>query len=169
MDISGSVQDSLLKRRGVKIRLDVKTASLDTLAYISSVLQDAQHFAEAEALQQAWSKCTEPKEFGGLGYGKDATLTEAQINESLFQVDAFLEAVNSREGARILREPMKSKFPQTKPMTLAQKIFTHHAVDICSVDGLHLRDVTRVAVDWIMASELSNRVSQAHMCYTHQY
>lgn len=161
MDISKGIQDCLRQRRGLAIELDIKAAPLEILAQASSVLLQSQHNVEADALQRAWSKCSEAKEFGGLGYGKDASLTESQIDEVLFQVDAYLQAINSREGAKGWREPLMTKFPQTKPMTLAQKIFAHHAMDPCPIEGLQLGDVTRVGVDWIMASELSYRVGSS--------
>lgn len=167
MDISKKIQDCLFKRRGLRFDLDIEAPPLESLAQIASVLRKLQHDIEAEALQRAWSKCSETRELGGHGYGKDGSLTDVQIAEVLFQVDAFLEAANSQERARILRKPMEEKYPRTKPMTLAQKVFAHHAVDLCPVEGLQLRDVARVTVDWIMASELSYRVSPAHISHIH--
>jgi hypothetical protein len=44
---------------------------------------------------------------------------------------------------------------KTKPMNLAQKIFAHHTIGGCPIEGLAIGDVVRVGVDWIIASELS--------------
>ena len=37
-------------------------------------------------------------------------------------------------------------------MNLAQKIFAHHAIGGCPIEGLAIGDVVRVGVDWIIAS-----------------
>ncbi len=45
-------------------------------------------------------------------------------------------------------------------MTLAEKILAHHAISLpAGVDGVRTGDVVRVAVDWVIASELSWIVS----------
>jgi hypothetical protein len=44
-------------------------------------------------------------------------------------------------------------------MNLAQKIFAHHTIGGCPIEGLAIGDVVRVGVDWIIASELSWSVS----------
>ena len=87
-------------------------------------------------------------------------LTEMQIAEVLFQIEAYLQAITSQEKAKRLRRPVQTRDERTKPMTLAQKIFAHHALDGCDVDGLPVADIARVAVDWILASELSYRVGR---------
>lgn len=160
MNFSKSLTDCLRRVRGINFQLDSQSSPFDAISAASTELRVSAYPREAEALQRASSKCRQDEAYGGLGYSGKSDLTESEQQEILFQVEAYLEAVNSREKTRRLREPLKARHPQSKPMNLAQKIFAHHAINGCATEGLQLGDVARVSVDWIMASELSYRVSK---------
>nr|WOZ30804.1 McfD [Coleophoma empetri]BAN91491.1 putative 3-isopropylmalate dehydratase [Coleophoma empetri] len=85
----------------------------------------------------------------------NAQLRNEQFEDLEFLVEAWLEALNSAESARTLPAPLPAKSSATRPMTLAEKIFAHHAFSLPSPDGLKSGELVRVSIDWIIASELS--------------
>ncbi|KIV79205.1 hypothetical protein PV11_06776 [Exophiala sideris] len=126
-----------------------------TLTRYLSALTRADKVAEAEALQQVYDKVVDSPNFGGLGLSEVAKATAHQYAEALFLVEAWLNAITSRERARDYLSFLGSPAPGTRPMTLAEKIFAQHVIGEKPVHGLRAGDVVRVGVDWILASELS--------------
>ena len=129
------------------------------LSQFASSLRDGDKTAEAEALDRVHEKVIDKKAFGGLGLSESAIASPLQQAETLFLVEAWLEAINSRERATNFLSHRSSPAEGTKPMTLAQKIFAQHVVGDKPATGLAVGDVVRVGVDWILASELSWQVS----------
>ncbi|KIW88776.1 uncharacterized protein Z519_10823 [Cladophialophora bantiana CBS 173.52] len=121
----------------------------------SDALRGAHQASEAEALDQVREKAVDRKAFGGLGLHDDNEATPAQQSEVLFQVEAWLEAVNSRERAKNFLSYQSAPAEGTRPMNLAQKIFTQHVIGEKPAKGLAAGDVIRIGIDWILASELS--------------
>ena len=154
VDIKINNCEAVGDRQGINLQSNI----LEIVAQISSILIGFNKIFEAEALQNALAKCNDAPEFGGLGLAGKTDFTEFERSEILFQVQAWLEAVNSAERAKQTSVPIARRAEQTKPMTLAQKIFAHHAIGGCPVEGLTKGTLTRVSVDWVMASELSYKV-----------
>ncbi len=128
------------------------------LSRYSSALRDGRKTAEADALDRVREKVIDKKAFGGLGLSDNATANPTEQTEILFLVEAWLEAINSKERAQDFLSYRKSPTEGTKPMTLAQKIFAQHVVGEKPATGLSAGDVVRVGIDWILASELSWQV-----------
>lgn len=147
---------------------DVMSIS-ETLAQVVSALQAQGHAREAGALTGLGERIVDKKAFGGLGLSTSAAATTEEYAEVLFLVEAWLEALNSQDRSRNFQgRVLKHAAPETRPMTLAQKIFAQHVVGPMPVGGskgkgLSAGDVVRVGVDWIIASELSwQAMAQAH-------
>lgn len=151
--------DTLSRARGVNpefIKIDNAQSISIVLSETSRQLQQKSKPKEAEALDQVREKVFESLSFGGLGLADDDIPTSDQYKEILFLCEAWLESVKSREKSNDYLNTNTAREHGTKPMTLAQKIFTQHALG--SIDArrvLALGDVVRVGVDWIIASELS--------------
>lgn len=167
------LRDLLSRVRNVDSQsLDLASAkSLDSIPNILSgysiALKDAQKVVESEALVQVCEKVVDRIAFGGLGLG--ATTIEAtpsQTEEALFLVEAWLEAINSRERSKDFLSYRSSPAEGTRPMTLAQKIFAQHVVGEKPAAGLAAGDVVRVGIDWILASELSWQVGFPFLFFT---
>ncbi|KIW49930.1 hypothetical protein, variant 1 [Exophiala xenobiotica] len=122
--------------------------------YISALIQ-ADRPAEAETLQQVHDKVVDNPNFGGLGLVEGVKATAHQHSEAIFLVEAWLDAITSREREREYLSFLKTPATGTKPMTLAEKIFAQHVIGERPPHGLKAGDVVRVGVDWILASELS--------------
>lgn len=133
--------------------------SLQSIGQLSSALAANGNVAESDALENAIAKCLERREFGGLGLSQSGDIPKGCLEEVLFLVDAWLEAINSQERARKTLLPVAVKSQETKPMTLAEKIFAHHTIGGCPAEGLKVGDMVRVSVDWVISSELSWKVS----------
>ena len=101
---------------------------LSTISELSALLEHSGKTLEADALQNALFKCTDAREFGGLGFAGTTSFTEAEQSEILFQVQAWIEALNSAERAKATRTPIATLSEQAMPMTLAQKIFAQHSL-----------------------------------------
>ena len=125
------------------------------LSRYSTALKDVGKLPEAEAFENVREKVVDKKAFGGLGLNDYAVPTPAEQAETLFLVEAWLEAINSRERARNFLTSRPSPAEGTRPMTLAEKVFAQHAVGEKPPHGLAAGDVVRVGIDWILASELS--------------
>lgn len=119
---------------------------------------------DADALEEIHGKLTSSPSFGGLGIQQDTIPTSEQYDEILFQTEAYLESVNSQINARNYTHVRRDSARPVRPMTLAEKIFTQHALSgISSGDSsLSPGDVIRAGVDWVLASELA----WAHMSET---
>lgn len=127
---------------------------------INSSLKYLGRSAEVDALQSAYEKVTEQKEYGGLAISADQTALDPTSFEAvLFQVEAYLTALSKKEASRQTLPVISTPAPGTKPMTIAEKIFAHHAVGEIPPQGLSAGDVIRVGLDWVLASELSWDVS----------
>jgi hypothetical protein len=86
---------------------------------------------------------------------RQAPLTEQDIANMSFLVDAWLESLNSAARVSRLPEPIKERRMNRRLMTLTEKIFAHHASSVPTSAGVRPGDLLRVAVDWIIASEVS--------------
>ena len=151
--------DLLSTKRGIdKKSIHVENAKpiLNVLSQTSEQLRNISRPAEAEALDQVVDKVTRSASFGGLELSNDSIPTPAQYEETTFLCEAWIDSVRSQETSKSFLNFNTSPGQNTKPMTLAQKIFTQHALGSKEAQrGLALGDVVRVGVDWIIASELS--------------
>lgn len=123
-----------------------------------SALRSNSKILEADALSQVLEKITQSPTYGGLGLSSSSTPTQDEYEEIKFLCDAWLHSISSKATARSYLTTNPSRHPTSRPMTLAQKIFTQHALGMsptAAFQGLALGDVVRVGVDWIIASELS--------------
>ena len=121
---------------------------------------------EEEALRHVLELALSDKELGGLGIrtsnSSDAwSLSFKEREDVVFLVEAWLEALNSADSSRRLPDPVATRGPSQRPMTLSEKIFAHHATRVSSAAGVKPGDFIRVSVDWVIASELSWVVSTA--------
>lgn len=133
-----------------------KLSLSDAFNSITRSLATSQYPAEVEALQAAYEKITEKREFGGFAIDANQTaLSPTSFEATLFQVEAYLTALNKKDASRQSLPVIATPVPGTKPMNLAEKIFAHHAVGQIPTSGLSSGDVIRVGIDWILASELS--------------
>lgn len=141
----------------INIALRHDTTGISTaISSITTVLHDTNHDAEAEALQQVLDKITEKIEFGGLGIdGDNNFLSPTSLEAILFEVEAFWTALNKKDASLATLPVIRNRAPNTRPMTLSQKIFAHHTIGRVPEGGLRPGDVVRVGLDWVLASELS--------------
>ena len=164
------VFDLLKKLRGVP--LDVLQAEIpprststashniaEALSALSSALTRISRQCEAGAIDQVLEKAVDKKAFGGLGLSRSGSATPSDYEEVIFLTEAWLESLNSQEKAATQLSTIDVRSAKTKPMNLAQKIFAHHTISGCPIEGLAIGDLVRVRVDWIIASELSWSVS----------
>jgi hypothetical protein len=164
------VFDLLEKIRGVRRELieaelpsqsipnDLSTIA-DTLPLVSSALIRISKQREAGAIDQVWEKAVDKKAFGGLGLNKSRPATSSEYDDVIFLTEAWLESLNSQDKETNQFSTIDIQSEKTKPMNLAQKIFAHHTIGGCAIEGLAIGDVVRVGVDWVIASELSWSVS----------
>lgn len=120
---------------------------------------------DADALEELHDKITSSPSYGGLGITHETIPTTEQYTEILFQAEAQLETVNSQTKARDFLQVGNDAVQGTRPMTLAQKIFTQHALSGIPSGSYSLAagHVIRAGVDWVLASELSwTSMSQAY-------
>jgi len=129
---------------------------VSVLRSTSERLRKAAKPAEADRIDQALDQVTLSKSFGGLELTEDAIPSQEQYDEIVFLCEAWLESIKSQTSARNFLNTNTSRLDGMRPMTLAQKIFTQHALNAKeAAHGLAVGDVCRVGVDWIIASELS--------------
>jgi len=97
--------------------------------------------------------CYQSTMLGGLGLCKDDFLTMQQESEILFLVSAWLESLNSADRERSIPYPLTHRPTGRRGMTMSEKIFAMHDVDLKGfvVPG----EVIRARVDWVLASEAS--------------
>lgn len=114
--------------------------------------------AEAEALESALQRTTDPVEFIGSDM-KPITRgglvpVDRFCDEVLRQYARFLEAVNSSLRARaIYGDALKEPSQPQRPLSLVEKILTHHAVGLRKPEVCP-GDMICVSVDWTLTSEL---------------
>lgn len=115
--------------------------------------------AESDAIAHVIDICATDPELGGLGLADDTPWAETSartLDEVEFLIEAWLAAVSSAELARKPPEPLRQKRPGTRPMTLAEKIFAHHALTAPrDKGGVQAGDLVRVSIDWVIASEVT--------------
>ena len=167
--LQSRVLELLKKLRGIDIETLKSSISLHTthaysspssvLISISSALRNISKIPEAETLDQIVEKVVDSKSFGGLGLGESTTAQTTDYENVLDLTEAWLSSLNAQDKPRNVYSTIASRSEKTRPMNLAQKIFAYHTIGGCSVEGLATGDVIRVAVDWILASELSWTVS----------
>jgi hypothetical protein len=125
------------------------------LNHIKSLLTDSGYAREALAIDNALDHCLASKDDGGLGFSLNDTTTETIQEAMLFQVDIWLEALNSEDRTRHLPKGLLNVPPGRRPMTLTEKILVHHSIDPLAVEGPVVGEVLRISVDWVVTSELA--------------
>ena len=159
VSFQASLLDILSKSRGIDqkfIKSELGNSISAVLSETCRQLREISKQEEAQALDQVRDKVADPISFGGLGLADDNVPTTEQYNEIVFLCEAWLQSLKSCERSNCYLSTNPSRPQGTKPMTLAQKIFTQHALGSKDAEhGLALGDVVRVGVDWIIASELS--------------
>ncbi|KAK5047699.1 hypothetical protein LTR84_006364 [Exophiala bonariae] len=114
--------------------------------------------AEGEALINALRRTTDPVELIGSNMTPitrgGLTSIDAFCDEVLDQYSRFLEAVNSSLRANaISSEPVAKPLYPHRPLSLVEKILTHHAVGLEKPEVCP-GDMICVSVDWTLTSEL---------------
>lgn len=130
----------------------------DELLDVICQLDKQGYSREAEALKLAFDRITDDEYHGGLGVGKDSHNPLKDLSEeALTLCNAWLESIASADNARSYNVPLDEAVTNanTRPMTLAQKIFAQHVIGKQPENGLKPGDVVRVGIDWVLASELS--------------
>ena len=116
-------------------------------------LAELSYQREADVLLEVKRKCVSPTNFGGLGLDRNSKLDDHQQKEVLFLCEAWLEALNSADRASRPPVPLSTRPVRRRGMTTTEKVFAMH--DVEQRGSVKPGQVIRVAVDWIMASELS--------------
>ena len=129
------------------------------LEELASDLLTHERDREAEALRVAIDQCLDDKFHGGLGLSPGAAFTDEMRQAVVFQVEVWLESLNSEDRARKPLQPLPSRPDGRGPMTLSQKILAHHAIGN-TAGALAVGDLVRVSIDWVISSELAWAVSR---------
>lgn len=138
------------------IAIECAESIQSVLSLTSKRLRDVSKASEADALDQVLDKVTQAPSFGGLGLSSDMVPSSSQFEEVTFLCEAWLESVRSKGRSINFLNVNTTRTQGVKPMTLAQKIFTQHALGSKEAEhGLVGGDVVRVGIDWVIASELS--------------
>jgi hypothetical protein len=153
------VFDILKRLRGPRSTSTASYNIAEAPSALSSALTRISRPREAGAIDQVLEKAVDQKAFGGLGLSRSRPATPSDYEEAFFLTEVWLESLNSQEKAATQLSTIDVRSAETKPMNLAQKIFTHHTIGGCTIEGLAIGDLIRVRVDWIIASELSWSVS----------
>lgn len=148
----------LLKRcRGIELKsshdVDQDRKTLSYLSNTADQLEQSSHRREASILREVQEKCRTSSNFGGLGLTADQQLDDQQIKEIIFLCEAWLESLNSADAATHRPPPLANRPSSRRGMTVAEKYLALH--DVEHGGSVRPGQVIRVAVDWIMASELS--------------
>ena len=145
---------SILKdSRGIDLEPESSRDLLRAIKNVSQRLKEKSLEREASVLLEVSEKCMGPKNFGGLGLDAQAELDESERKEVLFLCEAWLESLNAEDRALERPAPLSSRPSGRRGMTLTEKLFAMH--DVRQSGSVKPGQVIRVAVDWIMASELS--------------
>lgn len=128
---------------------------LHAITIILPELEKHGYTREADSLRDTVTHCALIPDFGGLGLSENQLDLQAnQEREILFLLSAYLEALNYQDRhATPPPEPLLSRPPGRRGMTLAEKIFAAH--DVRRKGAVRAGEVIRVDVDWVIASELS--------------
>ncbi|EED20765.1 aconitase family protein [Talaromyces stipitatus ATCC 10500] len=126
---------------------------LAQLKTLNELLQSHDHPREATAVNDVLILCEQPHELGGLDLQPHRQLAGDEEAEILFLVSAWLEALNSADRAKEKPEPLSSRPPGRRGMTLSEKVFAMH--DVAQNGFVKVGDLIRVDVDWVIASEAS--------------
>ncbi|KAF9697154.1 hypothetical protein EKO04_005150 [Ascochyta lentis] len=159
--LQAAVNLSLKNVRSIEIpdQKDTDTSDIvsaeQTLNKTKATLLRSGHEREAIAIDTAIDHCLTKKEFGGLGLSLKEETSEVLQNAISFQVEAWLEALNSEDHARKLPKALSDRPKDRRPMTLSEKIFAHHSINSLRTTGMAVGDIMRVSVDWVIASELA--------------
>lgn len=132
------------------------------LKRITTDLAQAGYDREADALQTAVNQCLDDKFHGGLGMSVDVALTKELREAVAFQVEVWLESLNSEDRSRKPPSPLPFRPTGRWPMTLSQKILAHHTISNIAPEGVTVGDLVRVSIDWVISSELAWAVSEHH-------
>ena len=143
----------LSNTRGINIEQEAGSFNLQVIKDTADQLRDKSYKREADVLLETWRKCIGLKNFGGLGLKEDAHLSDSEQREVLFLCEAWLESLNAEDRALKRLEPISERPNGRRGMTLTEKLFAMH--DVQPKGEVKPGQVIRVAVDWIMASELS--------------
>ena len=124
-----------------------------TLTGFATSLNTLNHVKEATVIDLVLEKAIDSPSHGGLGVDPKTPPPSSTHDEVLFLISAHLTTLlaPNRDYLSTIPQPHSS----THPMTLAQKIFSQHVLGHCPPTGLTVGSVTRVGLDWILASELS--------------
>lgn len=129
-----------------------ETNPLKAIQLVSDAIRNG-YARESEALQAVLAIAQNSPDYGGLGLTLESEVSDDDRNELLFLCSAWLEALSSADRATRIRTPISTKPPGRPPMNVTEKIFAMH--DVESKGWVETGSVIRVAVDWILASELS--------------
>jgi hypothetical protein len=141
--------------------INASASILEVLSTVSLALSSASKTREAEVVEYIIAKCNDTKPFGGLGLSDTSISEESERNDVLFLLESWLTALNSQDHVNKGPSPVARKLGTVRPMTLAEKILAQHTVGGCPVEGVRAGDVVRVALDWVIASELTWTVSKS--------
>ncbi|EME87013.1 uncharacterized protein MYCFIDRAFT_194909 [Pseudocercospora fijiensis CIRAD86] len=129
-------------------------------------LRSSKNDSLAQALEDTLTKLSDQPSFGGLGVQDHDDVPVTVYNEIIHWTTAYLQSVESKQNARDFMSTTRAHAARpTRPMTLAQKIFTQHALSGVPPDSNSLAqgDVITAGLDWVIASELSWRaMAQTH-------
>jgi hypothetical protein len=148
-----SLVQILHNTRGINLDADLRGSPLQDIKSTVQQLRDKSYVREADVLSEVLEKCIGPKNFGGLGLDEEGDLSAVEQGEVLFLCEAWLESINSTEKQVQRAKPLSSRPNGRRGMTFTEKIFAMH--DVQPRGSVKPGQVIRVAVDWIMASELS--------------
>lgn len=148
-----SLEQLLAATRGININLEASNSPLKDIQKAAQSLREKSYVREADILSEVFEKCTGPRNFGGLGLDQQSELNESERGEILFLCEAWLESLNAADRQLQRATPLHSRPRGRRGMTLTEKLFAMH--DVQPQGSVRPGQVIRVAVDWIMASELS--------------
>ncbi|PWY79618.1 aconitase family protein [Aspergillus heteromorphus CBS 117.55] len=133
--------------------------ALSAIQTLAHALSKTGHPSVSDALTHVLHLCTEDIELGGLSLSPDRPLSDPDREQIRFLLDAWLRASTHMDVQLDAGSQTSPDHPNLAgsgpPMTLSEKIFTHHLLAGSNSTGLKAGDVIRVEVDWILASELS--------------
>ena len=144
--------------RGIELNLEEISKNenatlIQDIERVAHRLTQLSYSREADVLLEVKRKCVSPRNFGGLGLDDASESDHQQRREVLFLCEAWLESLNAVDRASHRPPPLASRPEGRGGMTLTEKIFALH--DVGQSGAVKPGQVIRIAVDWIMASELS--------------
>lgn len=141
------------------VRITSNSSLQNSFHNLRSALVSIDSRREADTLQHVLELIQNHPENGGLGLDSSSrscpwSLTSENLQDVLFLLRAWLEALDSADNSRHLPNPVTARDPERRPMTLSEKIFAHHAIRVPSRAGVQPGDLIRVSVDWVISSEV---------------